>query len=380
MESKIIILAVMIISITGTKGIPNLYGGFEQFTEKLAVRLANRGHELTIYNPSFHPSTDYPVSKVNIIRKFSPEKLMGAAANYIYDFLSIRDAIRNQAEIILECGYASAAPGYRLLNFQKTKIVTHLDGFEWQRSKWSGNVQKIIRKSERTAVRLSHRLVCDHQLIRQYFIDSYGADPVYIPYGANDSVKPDKQLLDSHQLTPNEYYLVISRLEPENNIQTIIEGYLRSGKSTKLLIVGNSRNNYSHGLKSKYQSTKQVIFHKGIYNEDLLNALRHFSKAYFHGHSVGGTNPSLLEAMAAGATIIGHDNPFIRNILNDNALYFSSSDDITYLLASENEWINKKQEWAANNIRLISEKYQWDQITDQYEDLFRKVLEEKILK
>jgi glycosyltransferase involved in cell wall biosynthesis len=108
---------------------------------------------------------------------------------------------------------------------------------------------------------------------------------------------------------------------------------------------------------------------------------RNYSKACFHGHSVGGTNPSLLEAMAAGSMIIAHENPFNRYILNDNALYFTTSEDITRHLNADNEWIKKKPEWTLNNKKLISENYQWDQITDQYENLFRRVLEkDQILK
>ena len=141
-----------------------------------------------------------------------------------------------------------------------------------------------------------------------------------------------------------------------------------------LVIIGNSNNSYSRHLKKLYQSSESVIFLEGIYDETTLNALRHFSKAYFHGHSVGGTNPSLLEAMAAGAMIIAHNNPFNRYILNENALYFNSDYEIVQFLRAENEWINKKPEWIENNQKVITENYRWDQITDQYEDLFRRVM------
>jgi glycosyltransferase involved in cell wall biosynthesis len=364
----------MKIFITGTKGIPNQYGGFEQFVQQISPRLVARSHEVSVYNPSFHPFRENSYGKVNIIRKFSPENTIGGAANYLYDYLCIRDAIKHKADIILECGYASPAPAYRLLNFRNSKIITHLDGFEWQRSKWSGFVRKIIKKSEYTAVRLSHGLICDHSLIRQYFRDNYPADPACIPYGSDTNKSHDQRFLEPYAVAPGGYYLVIARLEPENNIHTIIDGFLRTGHGSKLLIIGNSSNSYSHRLRKKYLNTEQIILQPGIYDESILGSLRHYSKAYFHGHSVGGTNPSLLEAMASEAMIIAHDNPFNRYILQGNAQYFTSSDDIARILGSEHEWISKKAEWVENNKRLIAENYQWDKVADLYEELFRRVL------
>ncbi len=360
----------MKIYITGTRGIPNQYGGFEQFAEKLGVGLADRGYEVSVYNPSFHPFRDDTFNKVNLIRKFTPENMIGGAANYIYDYACIKDAIKNKADIILECGYASAAPAYRLLNFRNSRIITHLDGLEWQRTKWSGRIQRLIKKSERTAVKFSHGLICDHPLIQQYFIKEYSIEPVYIPYGADTVAGVESDVLDSFDAEMEDYFLVIARLEPENNIHTVIEGFHNSGTTHKLLIIGNIINVYSHRLKKQYSSDK-IVFLEGIYDQPALNALRHFCKACFHGHSVGGTNPSLLEAMAAGAMIIAHDNPFNRYVLNNNGMYFSSADDIARILTNENEWISKKEQWTRNNKKEIQENYQWERMVDQYEELFR---------
>jgi len=370
----------MKIFLTGSKGIPNQYGGFEQFVQYISKHLASRGHEVSVYNPSFHPYREKTYNKVNIIRKFSPEKIMGGAANYFYDYLCIKDAINKEADIILECGYASAAPAYRLLNFRNSRIITHLDGFEWQRTKWSGLTHRVIKKSERTAVRISHGIVCDHPLINQYFREKYNVEPVCIPYGVKTGITPDISLIESYPVSEGGYYLVVARLEPENKIRTIIEGFSGSQASQKLLIIGNTENSFSRNLRKQFKSSGNVIFLEGIYNESVLYNLRHFSRACFHGHSVGGTNPSLLEAMASGAVIIAHDNPFLRHILNENAMFFNTSEDISGILDNENDWISKKPVWTANNKKLISENYRWDRITDQYEDLFRKVLEGKIVK
>jgi len=321
----------MKICITGTKGIPNQYGGFEQFVQHISQGLASKGHDVYVYNPTFHPGRDNIINKVKIIRKLSPEKIIGGAANYLYDYLCIKDAIAKGADIILECGYASAAPACRLLDFKKTKIITHLDGFEWQRTKWSRFVRSIILRSERSAVQYSDELVCDHPLIKDYYRKRYAVDPVCIPYGADINIIPDSSMLKPFPVKQGEYFLIIARLERENNIHTIIEGFKKSGIREKLLIIGNTKNPYSIRLKKMSGSFEQAVFVEAIYNESLLHTLRYFCKAYFHGHSVGGTNPSLLEAMAAGAMIIAHDNPFNRYVLKGNALFFQSSGDISRL-------------------------------------------------
>jgi glycosyltransferase involved in cell wall biosynthesis len=363
----------MKISLTGTRGIPNHYGGFEQFAEQLSVRLAERGHEVWVYNPATHPYRDNIFHKVNIIRKPFPEYLLGPAANYIYDYICIKDAIRKNADIILECGYASAVPAYRFLDFKNSKIITHLDGLEWERPKWSALTRKIIKRAEKTTTRFSHALVCDHPEIQLYFEQKYSIKPWCIPFGADIFKDPDKKMIEQYSVSPYEYYLVIARLEPENNLHTIISGFLKTGCKEKLLIAGDPDTSFGRKLYNEYRTSDNIIFLNGIYDQTILDNLRHFSKAYFHGHSVGGTNPSLLEAMAAGSLIIAHDNKFNRYILKDNALYFNSEDDIRSVLESLNDLSIRKEEMIRNNIRVIEESYQWEQVTGWYEELFCRV-------
>ena len=136
----------MKIAITGTRGIPNCYGGFEQFAEKLSAELAARKHEVWVYNPHFHPFLNENLGQVRILRKPLREKLFGPGANYVYDFLCLKDALNRKADVILECGYASAAPSYPLLRKGKTRLITHMDGMEWQRARWSPVVQRLIMK------------------------------------------------------------------------------------------------------------------------------------------------------------------------------------------------------------------------------------------
>ena len=364
----------MKISLTGTRGIPNRYGGFEQFAEQLSVRLAERRHEVQVYSPAAHPYRDNTFHKVNIIRKHLHENLLGPAANYLYDYICLKDAVRKKSDIILECGYASAAPVYRYIDFKNSKIVTHLDGLEWQRPKWSSLTRKIIKRAEKTAIRLSHTLVCDHPYIQSYFNKAYNVKPWYIPFGADVFKDPDSRMIEKYNVAPGEYYLSVARLEPENNLQTIIGGFLEGGCKEKLVIAGDIDTSFGRKLYNRYSTLKNIIFLNGIYDQDILNNLRHFSKACFHGHSVSGTNPSLLEAMAAGSLVIAHDNQFNRFILKDNALYFNNEDDIHSILITEQDWLNQKEIMIRNNNKTIRENYQWKQVTDLYEDLFYRIL------
>ena len=185
----------MKIAITGTRGIPNRYGGFEQLAERLSSGLAERGHEVWVYNPQFHPFSDDNLGKVRIVHRWSPERLGGSAANFLYDYLCLKNAIKKKVDVILECGYASAAPSYPWLRFSRTKLVTHMDGMEWQRTKWNRLVKWMTRYFERLAVRKSDLIVADNPAIQEYYKSRYGAESVYIPYGADPVSTFDNRIL-----------------------------------------------------------------------------------------------------------------------------------------------------------------------------------------
>lgn len=367
----------MKIAITGTRGIPNRYGGFEQFAQKLSVGLAAKGHDVWVYNPRFHLYKEPEYRGVRIVLKASPERLMGAAANYLYDFTCLRDAIRRRADIILECGFASAARSYPYLNLKKTRLVTQMDGMEWKRTKWGKHTRRIIRKSIVKTIRYSDALVCDHPEILKFYAMNYGLQPVYIPYGAEVMGSADKAVLEAFKLEAGHYYLVIARLEPENNIRSILMGYLAAGLDEPLIVVGHHKGKYGRQILREFGDWQQIIFAGGIYHEESLDNLRYYSKALIQGHSVGGTNPSLLEAMAAGAWIIAHENPFNRYILDEDALYFTSEDDLARLLrAIENE-LPSSREMIINNQQKIWADYQWNDIIKRYEDLFQDLMKKR---
>lgn len=362
----------MKIAITGTRGIPNNYGGFEQFAENLSAGLAEKGHEVRVYNPAYHPFHGDFLGKVRIVRKWSPEKLAGPGANYIYDYLCLRDAVQRRVDIILECGYASAAPSYSLIKKGNTRIVTHMDGMEWQREKWGSRVKQWMRKAEHKAVRMSDAIVCDHPVIEGYYRDSYNVDPVYIGYGAKIPQNPDKRILEDYRLEQYGYYIMVARLEPENHPGRIIEGFLASGTGMPLLVVGDLSGRYGRKLHQRYHGNNLVRFAGSIFDREILDSLRYFSKGSFHGHSAGGTNPSLLEAMACRSDIIAHDNVYNRYILGENGRYFRSSEDIARLLPDPGTADEIEQSRKANREKVLKDHH-WDAVTEKYEKLFQKL-------
>lgn len=368
----------MNIAILGTKGIPNNYGGYEQFAEYISRKLVDRGHRVTVYNPSFHPYQEEAFNGVHIIRKFSPEKYVGGAANFIFDYLCLRDALKRDFDIIYEAGYHSVAPAYRLLNVRgmnKPVIITNMDGLEYHRTKWSKFTQRLIRVLERMAVRDSPFMISDNLGIQEYYKTHFGKDSFFLPYGADPVENVDERHLEKYGVNKFAFLMLVARFEPENNLEMALDGFLASGIDKPFLVVGNHNTVYGRFLKSKYKSDR-IQFVGGIYTKKVLDSLRHFSAAYFHGHSVGGTNPSLLEAMACKAFIFAHDNVFNRRVLFDSAFYFKDAQQVERLLRGLGELRMKHSDsFVAENLSRISKQYHWETIVDQHEALFEQLLQ-----
>ena len=374
----------MNIAITSTRGIPNNYGGFEQFAEYLAVGLVEKGHQVTVYSPHFHPYQESTYKGVRIKHIYSPENWMGnSIGSFFYDFNSLKDALKKENfDIIYEAGYTSIVPTYILFNVKNIKyplFTTNMDGLEYKRIKFNKWVQKFIFWEERQTVKHSHFLVVDNLGIKDYYKEKYGKESKYLPYGANIHNDYNVSLLDEYELNPDSYFLLIARMEPENNIEMVIQGYLESNNFARpLVIVGKTNTPHGKILVKKYNDHPHVKFLGGIYDFEKLNSMRYFSTAYFHGHSVGGTNPSLLEAMASNCFIIANDNIFNRTALNENALYFKNKEAITLFLNRISDYLLLyRNTFIKNNLERIKTEYSWEKVIDDHETYFKWMLEQK---
>ena len=213
-----------------------------------------------------------------------------------------------------------------------------------------------------------------------YYKEKYGKESKFLAYGADIHDDWDETLLQEFGLEPNNYYLIVARLEPENNLVMAIEGYLKSQENGKrpLIIVGKTNTPHGKELVKKYEQEKYVRFLGGIYDFKKLDSVRHFSYAYFHGHSVGGTNPSLLEAMASGCFMLANDNVFNRAVLKENALYYGTSDEVCELLNKIDDEVSIKKESLVNrNWEEIKTVYSWEKLIDEHEKYFYWLLNQK---
>jgi len=357
----------MRIAIIGTRGIPNRYGGFEQFTEYIAPMLVERGHSVCVYNSSSHPYKGTHWKGVQIIAKHDPEEKLGTIGQFVYDFNCIMDARKRNFDIILQLGYTSSSIWSFCLP-KSSWIITNMDGFEWKRDKYSKAVQWFLQKAEKWAATSSDLLIADSGIMQQYILEKYNCVADYIPYGAIPFNSPDASVLKNFDLTPYAYNMLVARIEPENNIEAIIRGCIASESDHPLVIIGNHQTRFGRYLTNKYQNGK-IIFYGGLYDLETLNQLRYHAHIYFHGHSVGGTNPSLLEAMASQAMIIAHDNGFNRAVLGNDAYYFRESSHITALLDCG---LTRKEDavMIKNNLEKIRTRYSWEHIADQLENCF----------
>lgn len=357
----------MKIAILGTRGIPNHYGGFEQFAEFFSVYLVEKGHDVYVYNSHNHPHQQSEFKGVKIIHKNDPEHKLGTFGQFLYDYNCIADSRSRNFDIILQLGYTSNSVWFFLLP-KKPIIITNMDGLEWKRSKYSAPVRQFLKFAERLAAISSDYLVSDSIGIQKFLKEKYNKESTYIAYGAHPFRNPDETVLAKYDVEKGNYNMVMARFEPENNIEMVLEGVALSENGQTILVVGNHKTKYGGYLTSKFAKYPNIRFVGGIYNLDHLNNLRQFSNIYFHGHSVGGTNPSLLEAMASNALIAAHDNDFNKGILQGNAYYFSTAEQVKNILLTIKK--NDNLQMVQNNFQAIADDYNWNKINGEYLQLF----------
>ncbi|GAB3174887.1 DUF1972 domain-containing protein [Telluribacter humicola] len=364
------------LAIIGTRGIPNNYGGFEQAAEYLALGLIKKGYEVTVYNSHTHPYQEKEWKGVKIIHAQDPEGKIGTVGQFVYDFNCIMDIRKRDYDIILQLGYTSSSVWGNLVP-DKYILTTNMDGLEWRRTKFSKPVQQFLKQAEKLAVKHSNYLIADSIGIQDYLQDKYKVGSVFIPYGAHLFDDPDLSELQPYGLTPYQYSMLIARLEPENSIDIILKGVAESGVDKPFLVVGKHETKYGAYLKEKYAEFPNIRFVGGIYSLRTLNNLRYYSNLYFHGHTVGGTNPSLLEAMSSDSLICANDNPFNRYVLGDDALYFTTHTEVAEHLKSVNKSEERYQRLIEENRTKIDEIYRWDRIIEQYANHFEEIYNRK---
>lgn len=354
------------IVIIGSAGIPANYGGFETLAENLTRyhRASGLPPKLTVYCSA----------------KSYPEKIetyLGAELRYInlnangvssilYDIVSLFSAVRNGADVILLLGVSGAVvlPIVRLLS--RARIVTNIDGIEWKREKWRGLAKWFLRFSEYIAVRFSHEVIADNGGIAKHVADSYGRKCHVIAYGGDHAVKVSPVVYSGKAL-PEKYALALCRIEPENNVSMVLHAFsLRS--ELPLVFVGNWNNSdFGRALKKQYGSFAHIHLLDPIYDLAVLHTIRSGAEFYIHGHSAGGTNPSLVEMMHFGKAVLAFDCIFNRFSTHDKSLYFKESHQLVDII--KNLTSDRIQDLGAEMALIAKEHYTWDKIGQSYFEL-----------
>jgi glycosyltransferase involved in cell wall biosynthesis len=354
------------IAILGTRGIPNHYGGYEQAATFLSEGLQQKGHTITVYNSHNHPYKANTWNGVEIVHCYDPEFRTGTAGQFIYDLNCIRHARKRDYDTILLMGYTSSSIWGKWYP-KKPVIISNMDGLEWKRAKYSKPVQRFLQYAERLAVKYSDHCIADSPAIHDYLHSKYHIPSQYIPYGAEICSNECVNSLQKYNTNPGEYNLLIARMEPENNIETILGGFVQSQTQRSFIVVGNTNNNYGKKIRSRFGHSKNIIFAGAVFDQQQLHSLRFYCNLYFHGHSVGGTNPSLLEAMASQALIAAHHNEFNKAVLGPGAFYFSTANEVSEIINRPVSDLERKQ-MIDQNLQKIRQDYNWSKVINQYEE------------
>lgn len=354
------------IAILGTVGVPGRYGGFETLAENLVHYHRRTSHDSII--------TVWCSSKDNVEY---PDKFEGANLRYVklyangvqsipYDIISIWQAVWSGHNRILLLGVSGALtlPLIRLVS--RAQIITNIDGIEWKRKKWKWLARQVLRISEWAAVRFSNNLIADNQAVADYIRDAYDSNCHIIAYGG-DHILDQLGQVEAPLDLPTQYAFALCRIEPENNVHTILEAFEEI--SMPLVFVGNWDNSaYGRKMKVKYEACSNIYLLDPVYDPGILYALRARAWVYIHGHSAGGTNPSLVEMMHFGVPVLVYNCAFNMYSTEGKAGYFETSLELKMLLHKLNPI---EGAWIGESMREIAQRrYTWNQIGKSYFDLF----------
>lgn len=337
------------------------------------MRLVQRGFSVTVFGEE-PVGGDMPQHYQGVELRYVKAPDLGPLTTLVFDARCLIKC-RKGYDVVYMLGYG-AAIFCLLTRWAGVQTWINMDGVEWKRSKWSWLAKIWFRLMEWTAVHAANRVIADADGIRQHLEERHGhlEKCSVIAYGAycvEDRHQSD--LLNEIGVRDGEYYLVVCRLEPENHVLEIIEGYLSTNSCFPLLIVGdhNASTEYTRQLVSL--SGDRVRFIGAVYDQSSLTSLRFSCRAYFHGHSVGGTNPSLLEAMGAGNVVIAHDNTFNREVLGKTGLFFAGVDQVAGRTKLCDQMSDEERRQIASEVtERIRTRYTWEAITSQYEDLINR--------
>jgi len=358
----------MHVLILGTRGVPSQHRGFETFAPDFALFLRSRDHEVTVYCQVAEDEAAREDTWNGIRRVLIPAG-EGSVGTMQFDWQAIRHSLHENG-VVLTLGYNTAV--FNLVyRFCGMSNIMNMDGIEWIREKWSLPARIWFWLNERAGARVANHLVADHPEIGQHLSRHTAQNKItVIPYGADSVTSAPVDLIQKYDLSSKGYHLLIARPEPENSILEIVRGYSLRRRGMPLVILGNYKHDGTHYQKTVLDAAgSETLFLGAIFDREIVKALRFHARAYFHGHRVGGTNPSLVESLGAGNAVIAHDNRFTRWVAGEGARYFHSSEDIDGILASLDADPAKLLTMEEASRKRYRESFTQEKILTAYEDL-----------
>jgi glycosyltransferase involved in cell wall biosynthesis len=352
------------IAMIGTRGVPAHYGGFETAIEEIGQRLVARGHRVVVYSRGSEPSSEHlgmERKRLASVQRKQLETLSHTALS------SMHSALRLNPDVAFVFNAANS-PFLPFFRSARIPVALHMDGLEWKRAKWNAGGQRYYRWSEAFGVRWADALIADAPGIADYYRDEFGVPTELIRYGAPILKGLPEDGVRDLGLTPGGYHLVVARFEPENHVLDIVDGYRRSEAQHPLVVVGSApyAASYTRSIEEMAASDDRIRLLGGVWDQPLLDALYHHALTYVHGHSVGGTNPSLLRAIGAGTPVIAYDVNFNREIIGDHGLYFSSAEDVTASVENAERDPARALEAALELADQARREFDWDDVADEY--------------
>ena len=364
------------IAIIGSRGYPYVYSGYETLIKELSERLVERGCEVTVYcHRNLFKEKPAHINGIKLV--YVPTIETKSLSQLIHSFLSMCHAVVSDVDVIFAVNAANGPFGLISKILRKPTAI-NVDGLEWLRPKWKGLGAIYFKTAARLSTILFDQIINDSDEMRKVYLNLFKKESVVIAYGATVRKSDNPSLIQQWLITPKEYYLVVGRMIPDNNADIIVKGFLASNSTKKMVVVGDVfyKDNYADTLKAL--KDERLVFTGYVNDPHVLAALYHHCYVYVHGHEFGGTNPTMIKAMACGCAILALNTVFNKEMLNNDlyGIYFEKNQEAVRQQINYADQYPKEIKKLRQNSHLgITDKYNWDYITDQYLDVFRRLAE-----
>ncbi len=364
----------MKVAILGTRGYPYVYSGYETLVQHLAEGLVNKGVHVTVYcHRNLFSTFPETVNGVHLV--YLPTIQKKSLSQLVHSFLAFVHAAFQSYDAILVCNAANGPFGL-LTRWANIPTAINVDGLEWLRPKWKGFGARYFKWAARQACRFYDVIINDSEEMRRVYLAEFGRASQVIAYGGIVRKSTQPQLISQWSLQPGQYYLIVGRLIPDNNADILIEGFTSSNATKKLVVVGDVPYQDAYAERIKGLKDDRLVFTGYIRDQEVLAELYHQAYGYLHGHEFGGTNPTMLKALAYGSAILALNTPFNQEMLQEGRygrFFEKNAESIKLLVNKVEDQPEEMQTMKEVSSKGITEKYTWSYVVNQYLEVFQSL-------